>query len=644
MSLPIEPTITKFFTNKIASSLDNWHDYLIKIARLYYKFDGQEYDRDALVQAFLPMSQRDKKESRDPANIRDKYGAYARYLGIFHFEKKNGVWTIVVSDAAKQFLCTENPNAAAFCRAQLSLFQYPNGAGASINAAGNITVKDNIKQDTMRELANNIHLNPFRLICRIIITLREYLGKKYKDLYIPFETLFLIFNDDRINNTYNPNYDLITTVWNEFTSPNFINPMNIDDNTINNFKRNFHILEQTGLFLKDSLLGLSISQVQPDVAYSCIKVIAKMTDSFTSFDDQFNHPDEDYVKEIITGPSWGQYYDAAHLPLEILEKLGAEVDNAPIKTRFFSQSKNTNTCFNVKRTPRANDLHPLNIIIYGAPGTGKTYSTAEYALAIIENRAVDERLKNNDERKTVIDTYNGYVRKGQLVFTTFHQNYGYEEFIQGLRPDPNSDTFAFLTVDGVFKTIADIALHDHDNNYVIIIDEINRANISKVFGELITLLEEDKRWGEVNQASVTLQSGEIFTVPNNLYIIGTMNSADKSISLIDAALRRRFRFIEKYPQANLVKDNTLKTVLNNLNKHLVGSLQSSDLLIGHSYFMNKTADDICTIMNDNVIPLLYEYYYDDKKKVKDCLDKTIRGLKVTSVDEEIRRIYIKKAD
>lgn len=309
-----------------------------------------------------------------------------------------------------------------------------------------------------------------------------------------------------------------------------------------------------------------------------------------------------------------------------------------------SETAKKKTCLEVVRTPRVNFIHPLNFIIYGAPGTGKTYSTAEYALAIIENRAVDTRRKSYEERKAVMATYNDYVRKGQIVFTTFHQSYGYEEFIQGLRPDTKSGKMAFITVDGVFKRLADDALDNHEKNYVIIIDEINRANISKVFGELITLIESDKRWGEVNETCATLQSGDIFAVPNNLYIVGTMNSADKSISLIDAALRRRFEFIEQYPNASLVDDPTLRDVLSKINTILADSLESSDLLIGHSYFMGKTVDDLCAVLNNSIIPLLYEYYYDNKKKVIGVLTDALKDLGIIIVDDKISRVRVEKAD
>jgi 5-methylcytosine-specific restriction endonuclease McrBC GTP-binding regulatory subunit McrB len=204
---------------------------------------------------------------------------------------------------------------------------------------------------------------------------------------------------------------------------------------------------------------------------------------------------------------------------------------------------------------------------------------------------------------------------------------------------------SFKTVDGVFKNIADTALNDtKDKNYVIIIDEINRANISKVFGELITLIEEDKRWGELNETSATLQSGEPFAVPNNLYIVGTMNSADKSISLIDAALRRRFDFIEQKPDSRLVTDDVLKAMLENINLSLVEELDSTDLLVGHSYFMNKTGNDLCSILNNNIIPLLYEYFYDNRKKVANLLNDAIKkaGAKIEIVDEKVGRLRVKE--
>ena len=260
----------------------------------------------------------------------------------------------------------------------------------------------------------------------------------------------------------------------------------------------------------------------------------------------------------------------------------------------------------------------LNTILYGAPGTGKTYSTPEYALAILENKSLlDIREEYEDDRKGLIEKYNEYIKEGRIVFTTFHQNYGYEDFIQGLKPDLESSEVKFKKVDGVFKRIADTALNSNDN-YVIIIDEINRGNISKIFGELITLIEVDKRWGEDEQLSATLPSGDSFTVPNNLYIIGTMNSADKSISLVDAALRRRFDFIEMSPDSSLV-DREFRKFLDAINKYLINELCSKDLLIGHSYFIGKDVSDFAKIVNQNIVPLLYEYFFDDEKKVKKAI-------------------------
>ena len=295
-----------------------------------------------------------------------------------------------------------------------------------------------------------------------------------------------------------------------------------------------------------------------------------------------------------------------------------------------------------KLAPRTGHILPLNFILYGAPGTGKTYATAEYALSIIERRMPNFAQKTLSERATLMDRYKSAINEGRVVFTTFHQSYSYEDFIQGLRPQTTDGVLNFVPVDGVFKRIADKALENGEKDYVIIIDEINRANISKVFGELITLIETDKRWGEINSLSVTLPSGQVFAVPNNLFIIGTMNSADKSISLIDTALRRRFEFVEVVPNAELIEDVTLRTVLTRLNDNLVKELDSTDLLIGHAYFMGKTANDLCNIMNNNIIPLLYEYFYDNSKKVEKQVKEAVEGFDVEIKNASVGRIKLVK--
>ncbi len=293
------------------------------------------------------------------------------------------------------------------------------------------------------------------------------------------------------------------------------------------------------------------------------------------------------------------------------------------------------------RKPRQQTLHPLNQILYGAPGTGKTYSAVEYALAILENRAVSEAPLTNHERTVQMETWESYRASGQIVFTTFHQSYGYEEFIQGIRPGTSGETVSFQVADGIFKKMADAARKDMENSYVIVIDEINRGNISRIFGELITLLEEDKRWGEQNQLAVTLPLGELFAIPNNLYVIGTMNSADKSISLIDAALRRRFDFVELAPRPELIGDTVLRDVMVRLNRYLRRELRSTDLLVGHSFFIGKQEKDLGNIMNRNIIPLLYEYFYDEEAKVKKALE-CISDSNFETDDTGNRRIRVKE--
>ena len=288
--------------------------------------------------------------------------------------------------------------------------------------------------------------------------------------------------------------------------------------------------------------------------------------------------------------------------------------------------------------------YPLNFILYGAPGTGKTFSTVEYAVSIIEKKPISSIQSQYHGREGIKNAFDKYLKNGRAVFTTFHQNYSYEDFIEGLRPDSDSNKFKFKAVPGVFKRIVASALEDKNNNYVLIIDEINRANISRVLGELITLLEDDKRWGEENQMMVVLPtSKDVFVVPNNLYIIGTMNTADKSISMIDVALRRRFSFIETPVNLSLINDGVLRDVLGKINEDLKKDFDDgTDLLVGHAYFINKTANDLDLIMNQSVIPLLYEYYFDKTSKVKALVENSINGTNFEIDGSAIGRIRIKK--
>lgn len=269
---------------------------------------------------------------------------------------------------------------------------------------------------------------------------------------------------------------------------------------------------------------------------------------------------------------------------------------------------------------------PLNMILYGPPGTGKTFNSVNYAVSIVEKKEINEvAIESITNRKEVVNRYKKYLSEKRIVFTTFHQNYSYEDFIQGIRANTNNtDQLSFIKQDGIFKDLVERAKNDLENYYVIVIDEINRGNISRIFGELITLIEDDKRLGCDNETIVTLPSKECFGVPPNIFILGTMNTADKSIANIDIALRRRFDFIPMYTDYNIIPE--FADMLRPINKAIYNKKRSADFIIGHAFFVNKTKDDIANIVNKKLIPLLNEYFYLNSNEVMDILGKG--GIKV----------------
>ncbi|MDH0886227.1 AAA family ATPase [Acinetobacter sp. GD03873] len=382
---------------------------------------------------------------------------------------------------------------------------------------------------------------------------------------------------------------------------------------------------------------------------------------------------------------------------------------------------------------------PLNRILFGAAGTGKTYHTINHALSIIENKSLEElEMETREELKKRFDTYK---TQGQINFITFHQSFSYEDFVEGIRAKTDENGNLIYDVQaGIFKEICDLAKTQSRNNiigaefgrgyilksvssdalvvhkpngnlihlstdlanlllekviqkkitiedisqknvlekleennpllepyivngyctvwanliqlmldckgenikpnlsYVLIIDEINRGNISRIFGELITLIEDSKRAGAAEELSVILPySKKEFTIPHNLYLIGTMNSSDRSLTGLDIALRRRFTFIEMPPKPEEIKDENgvlieihgqdqsgeeasviVAELLKVMNQR-IEVLLDRDHCIGHANFMSlrkqPTLENLAHIFKQKIIPQLQEYFFDDWSKI-----------------------------
>ncbi|MGJ0848572.1 AAA family ATPase [Tissierella praeacuta] len=282
------------------------------------------------------------------------------------------------------------------------------------------------------------------------------------------------------------------------------------------------------------------------------------------------------------------------------------------------------------------------IILYGPPGTGKTYNADKGCLELssrnIYKKSYD-KLSDTEKEAIIGDGRNS----GTVRICCFHPSYGYEDFIEGIKANSVNGQIAFELEDGIFKNLCIDAAKEPNKKFFLIIDEINRGDISRIFGELIMLIEKGKR----GKSLVLPLSKKLFYVPENVYIVGTMNTADRSIAFLDIALRRRFGFLELIPEYSFFKGIVfdglpLDEWLKGLNKRICENLgkDARNLQIGHSYFLENEksitgSEKFKRIIKEDIIPLIEEYCYGDYSLMAKILGDGIVDVKNQLVRYEL---------
>lgn len=278
------------------------------------------------------------------------------------------------------------------------------------------------------------------------------------------------------------------------------------------------------------------------------------------------------------------------------------------------------------------------VVLYGPPGTGKTYRALNVAKELAARHAFQKSFANlTSAERMAVTNGDGLVR-----VCTFHPGWGYEDFIEGLRPVTNNGQMTFEPRDGTFKRLCIDAAKQPNRHFFLVVDEINRGDLPRIFGELLTMIEHDKRDGHITLPI----TGSSFAVPRNVFLIGTMNTADRSISLMDTALRRRFGFVELMPDSTLLAGRKaggllLGAWLDALNTRLRRHLKrdARNLQIGHAYLMPPqpitSIAEFARVLRDDIIPLLEEYCYDDFGTLKEILGGELVDVEGGRIREEV---------
>ncbi len=336
---------------------------------------------------------------------------------------------------------------------------------------------------------------------------------------------------------------------------------------------------------------------------------------------------EEYLTDIIQQCSWWQVIALA------VKQLGKtkvnEIGKHPyikIKSQLSNSSTINQNIWSQLQSHTIEECEDVRVQRRISPLIFDKNSESEWSL--VEDRLIDQ-APEIIEKENKINNYSFDPNKEikRYEFVTFHQSYSYEDFVEGIKPGLNDSDVSYKIEEGVFQKLCNRARNDENNKYAIFIDEINRGNISSIFGELITLIEDDKREKSPNTITVTLPySQKHFSVPNNLYIIGTMNTADRSVEALDTALRRRFSFLELNPEPEMLSQTgyvcqgiDLTKLLTAINSR-IEKLLDKDYCVGHSYFMKindrtNPVADLRFIFKNKILPLLQEYFYGDWGKI-----------------------------
>lgn len=327
----MEHILEKFFTNKIQSTQEGWPNYLIAVATTFQKLDGLQYNYEEIVEEFRSLSSRDSLD-RDPSDFRDEFGAYGGFLGIYYVDKTG---TFRLTEAAKYLLCGTEPDVEAFCRIQMSMFQYPNGLGVRYNRSTGIpsTVEHQVLADTVREVKTGAIIIPFRVLLLTLLELASAYSIPPSRSYISYREFFEVLNDTCVNTSNNLLAKAVVAKIRSLrqAKPAWVFP--IDGRILAKFSRNFHILERTGLVKREGeylKLDLGGSPEEQAIKQNQAQLIADLTVKFTDFDICASKKLSDdqmkgCVKHVIMDCNWGPYYDgASQIPSATLNMLAPE--------------------------------------------------------------------------------------------------------------------------------------------------------------------------------------------------------------------------------------------------------------------------------------------------------------------------------